>query len=100
MYGKEFLGPWVTSIDNEDLEYSIYVIKEGLNVKGFAEVSSYMFGDDFAKKEGYQPVGLSTGAGYAVGYHIVQSFMKNNNVTIREATLLSTEEIIKGSNVF
>ncbi|AJG61139.1 MULTISPECIES: DUF2268 domain-containing protein [Bacillus] len=100
LYGKEFLGPWVTSIDNEDLEYSIYVIKEGLNVKGFAEVSSYMFGDDFAKKEGYQPVGLSTGAGYAVGYHIVQSFMKNNNVTIQEATLLSTEEIIKGSNVF
>ena len=50
-------------------------------------------------KEGYQPVGLSTGAGYAVGYHIVQSFMKNNNVTIQEATLLSTEEIIKGSNV-
>ncbi|WP_394119412.1 DUF2268 domain-containing putative Zn-dependent protease, partial [Salmonella enterica] len=36
----------------------------------------------------------------AVGYHIVQSFMKNNNVTIQEATLLSTEEIIKGSNVF
>ena len=51
LYGKEFLGPWVTSIDNEDLEYSIYVIKEGLNVKGFAEVSSYMFGDDFAKKK-------------------------------------------------
>lgn len=75
-------------------------MKEGLNVKGFAEVSSYMFGDEFAKKEGYQPVGLSTGAGYAVGYYIVQSFMKHNHVTIQEATLLSAEEIIKGSHVF
>lgn len=100
LYGEEFLGPWVTSIDEEDLEYSMYIIKDALQVKGFAEVSSYMFGDEFAKKKGYQPVGLSAGAGYAVGYNIVQSFMKHHNVSIQEATLLSTEEIIRGSTFF
>lgn len=100
LYGEEHLGPWVTSIDEEELEYSIEVIREGLNIKGFAEVSSYMFGDEIANQEGYSPVGLSSGAGYAVGYHTVQSFMKKNNVTIQEATLLSTEEIIAGSGVF
>ncbi|UNK17885.1 DUF2268 domain-containing protein [Paenibacillus sp. N3/727] len=99
LYGEEYLGPWVTSIDQEELEYSINVIREGLDVKGFAEVSSYMFGDEFAKKEGYPPVGLSSGAGYAVGYHVVQSFMKRNKVSIQEATLLSAEDIIKGSGV-
>ncbi|SMF69586.1 Uncharacterized protein YjaZ [Paenibacillus uliginis N3/975] len=99
LYGEEYLGPWVTSIDQEELEYSINVIREGLDVKGFAEVSSYMFGDEFAKKEGYPPVGLSPGAGYAVGYHVVQSFTKRNNITIQEATLLSAEDIIKGSGV-
>ncbi|MDZ5610662.1 DUF2268 domain-containing protein [Bacillus pseudomycoides] len=100
LYGEEHLGPWVTSIDEEELEYSIHVVRDGFHLRGFDEVNSYMFGDEIAKKEGYAPVGLSPGAGYAVGYHAVQSFMKKNNVTIQEATLLSTEEIITGCGVF
>ncbi|WP_017150546.1 DUF2268 domain-containing protein [Bacillus bingmayongensis] len=100
LYGEEHLGPWVTSTDEEELEYSIHVVRDGFHLKGFDEVNSYMFGDEIAKKEGYAPVGLSPGAGYTVGYHAVQSFMKKNNVTIQEATLLSTEEIITGCGVF
>lgn len=100
LYGETYLGPWVTSIDQEDLEYSIHVVQEGLTVQGFAEVSSYMFGDEHARREGYPPVGLSAGAGYAVGYHVVQAFMKRNHVSILEATLLTTDEIIKGSGIF
>jgi len=100
LYGTEQLGPWVTSLDRDDLEYSIYVIEEALNIKGFSEVSSYMFGDEIAKHEGYKPVGLSFGAGYAVGYEVVQSFMKKNNKTIYETTLISSDEIIKGSGLF
>ncbi|MEH6942687.1 DUF2268 domain-containing protein [Bacillus sp. JJ722] len=100
LYGEEYLGPWVTSIDEEDLEYSIHVIREGFHLKGFDAVSSYMFGDEIAKEQGYSPVGLSPGAGYAVGYHAVQSFMRKNNVTIQEATLLSAEEIITECGVF
>ncbi|MCM3541473.1 DUF2268 domain-containing protein [Priestia megaterium] len=100
LYGVEQLGPWVTSMDKEDLEYSIYVIGEALNTKGFAEVSSYMFGDEIAKQEGYQPVGLSFCAGYAVGYEVVQAFLKNTGSNIYEASLLSTKEIIKGSRLF
>lgn len=65
LYGEEHLGPWVTSIDEEELECSIQLIQEGFNLIGFAEVSGYMFGDEIAKKEGYSPVGLSPGAGYA-----------------------------------
>ncbi|MPQ25103.1 DUF2268 domain-containing protein [Bacillus paralicheniformis] len=100
LYGEEQLGPWVTSMDKDDLEYSIHVIREALDIKGFAEVSSYMFGDEIAKQEGYQPVGLSFCAGYAVGYEVVQSFMKKNNKTIFEATLIPSDEIIKGSGLF
>lgn len=100
LYGTEQLGPWVTSIERDDLEYSIYVIGEALNIKGFSEVSSYMFGDEIAKHEGYKPVGLSFGAGYAVGYEVVQSFMKKNNITIYETTLISSNEIINGSELF
>ncbi|MEI3612696.1 DUF2268 domain-containing protein [Pseudogracilibacillus sp. SO30301A] len=100
LYGTEQLGPWVTSMDKDDLEYSIYVIGDALNIKGFAEVSSYMFGDEIAKQEGYQPVGLSFCAGYAVGFKVVQSFMKKHNKTIYETTLLSSDEIIHGSGIF
>lgn len=100
LYGTEQLGPWVTSMNKDDLEYSIYVIGEALNIKGFAEVSSYMFGDEIAKQEGYQPVGLSFCAGYAVGFQVVQSFMKKHNKTIYETTLLSSDEIIHGSGLF
>src|SRR5690606_3957676 len=87
LYGTEQLGPWVTSMDEEELEYSIDVIGEALDVKGFAEVSSYMFGDEISAQEGYQPVGLPFCAGYAVGFKAVQSYMKNHNKTIYEATL-------------
>ncbi|WP_442603948.1 DUF2268 domain-containing protein [Paenibacillus sp. KN14-4R] len=100
LYGEDQLGPWVTSFDKEDFEYSLEVMKDALHIKGFAEVSSYMFGDTFAKEQGYPPVGLSPFAGYAVGYQVVQSFMKTNHVGIREASLLGTDEIIHNCGLF
>lgn len=100
LYGTEQLGPWVTGMDKEELAYSVDVIGEALDVKGFAEVSSYMFGDEIVAQEGYQPVGLPFCAGYAVGYKAVQSYLKKHNKTIYEATLTSTDEIINGCDLF
>ena len=100
LYGEDMLGPWVTSMDEDDLAYSTIVIGDALDIKGFAEVSSYMYGDEIAKQQGYQPVGLSFCAGYAVGYHVVQSFLQKQNKTIYEATLCSTEDILTESGVF
>ncbi|USD82107.1 DUF2268 domain-containing protein [Bacillus safensis] len=100
LYGEQVLGPWVTSFDKEEVDYSKEVMKEALHMKGFGEVSSYMFGDTIAKEQGFQPVGLSPFAGYAVGYQAVQSFMRINKVGIEEATLLGTEEILKNCGLF
>jgi uncharacterized protein YjaZ len=100
LYGKELIGPWATSLDEDDLAYSIEVMRTELNKKGFATISGYMFGDEVAKAQGYEPVGMSHGAGYSVGYHVVQSFLSRNNVTIAEATLMSSEDILQGSGVF
>ena len=47
LYGQDSIGPWVTSLDEEDVLYSIRVLKNALNIKGFAEVSSYMFSYNF-----------------------------------------------------
>lgn len=100
LFGEALLGPWITSFDKDDLDYSIEVIKDSLNTKGFSEVSSYMFGDEIAKTQGFHPVGLSPFAGYAVGYKVVQSFMQKNNVCIMEATLLNANDIIKHCGLF
>ncbi len=59
-----------------------------------------MFGDTIAKEQGFQPVGLSPFAGYAVGYQAVQSFMRINDIGIEEATLLGTEEILRNCELF
>jgi uncharacterized protein YjaZ len=100
LYGDQLLGPWVTSCDEEDLAYSTEVIKEALHIKGFAEVSSYMFGDIIAKQQGYAPVGLTSFAGYAVGYHAVQSFMKRQGIRVAEASLIRSSDILNGCGLF
>ncbi|WP_114150664.1 DUF2268 domain-containing protein [Bacillus spizizenii] len=100
LFGEAQLGPWVTRFDQEDLQYSIEVINEVLDVKGFSEVSRYMFGDPIAKVQGFEPAGLSAFAGYAVGYHAVQSFMDKHQVTISEATLLDAETILSQCGLF
>lgn len=100
LYGNEMLGPWVTSFNKEELEYSKEIIKNALNIKGFAEVTSYIFGDEVAAERGYETVGLPNFAGYAVGYQIVKSFMKNTGKNVLETTLLDTKEIITESKFF
>lgn len=100
LYGENLIGPWVTSMNQEELAYSTAVIGEALDIKGFTEVSSYMFGDEIAAQEGYEPVGLPFSAGYAVGYEVVQAYLKNTKQTIFQATLKSTEEIIIESKIF
>lgn len=100
LYGEDQLGPWVTSMNEEELNYSIDVIGEALDVKGFAEVSSYMFGDEIAAQEGYEPVGLPYCAGYSVGYQVVQRFMEKHQKSIVELTKMSADEIIYGCGLF
>jgi len=100
MYGRELIGPWIEDFDEEDMEYSIEVIKEGRKTKGFGEVSAYMFGDEVAKKRGYSPVGLSANAGYTIGYHLIKQYLVNSKKSIAQATLTPTEEIIRVSKFF
>ncbi|MEY9094057.1 DUF2268 domain-containing protein [Paenibacillus sp. RC84] len=100
LFGDELLGPWVTSMEPDDFEYSLHVFKDALALKGFAEVSSYMFGDLYAREQGYAPAGVSPFAGYSVGYAAVQAFLGANDVTIGEATLLGTEEILGSCGLF
>lgn len=38
--------------------------------------------------------------GYAVGYHVVQAFLKRTGCTVEEATFIPAERIVKESGYF
>lgn len=76
LYGIEQRGPWVQEYDQEELDYTIEVMKAGRDARGFDQVSAYMYGDEVAREQGYQPVGLSRNAGYTIGYHLVKDYLK------------------------
>lgn len=82
LYGIEQRGPWVQDYDEEEMAYTIEVIKDGREARGFDQVAAYMYGDEVAREQGYSPVGLSRNAGYTIGYHIVKEYLKNTGQTL------------------
>ena len=100
IYGSDYRGPWVQGYDDEEMTYTIEVIKDGRHRKGFEQVAAYMYGDEAAKLQGFSPVGLSRNAGYTIGYHLVKSYLKQTGASIAEATLTPSHIIIKESKFF
>lgn len=94
-YGAKRMGPWATNFNRDDLEYSKEVIMGSLNLKGFGEIASYMFGDAISEKMGYRKVGLSPFAGYAVGYHMVSEYLEKTNQSVLQATLKPSRSILE-----
>ena len=92
LYGMEVAGPWVTELDASDIERVRPLFEEGLNVKGFNEVRRYIFGDLDA--------GLPVYAGYAVGYRVVQAYLRRSGMGVVEATFVPAEKIIADSGFF
>lgn len=100
LYRDEFIGPWVTSVQGKDLEKSFEIIGNALDITGFNEVRKYVFGDQLLNVEGCESTGISVSAGYAVGYHAVQGFLKNTGISVEEATLIDSDIIMKKSGCF
>ncbi len=92
LYGTDKAGPWVTEFDDANLEQNKTIFRKNLNVTGFNEIRRYIFGDPGA--------GLPLYAGYAIGYRVVQAFLKRNRKAVVEATFVPAEEIISGSGFF
>ncbi|MDR0325425.1 MAG: DUF2268 domain-containing protein [Oscillospiraceae bacterium] len=54
IYGEEKLGPWVSKIDMETLDdYIKPIVKDALGVTGMDNLTSYLYGDEIAKMQGY-----------------------------------------------
>lgn len=100
LWGEERVGPWATSLTGAELARATAAIGGALDVRGFAEVRAYMFGDPLASTHGYEPVGVGYGAGYAVGYRLVRDWLARTGVSVVEATTTPSAEILAGSAAF
>ena len=100
LYGHELVGPWVTSLTPDEIERSKAIIGGALDVRGFRNVTPYLFGDPAAAFSGYTPLGLPFCAGYAIGFHVVQAYLQRTGRTIIEATYAAAAEIIEGARYF
>ena len=96
IYGKEFLGPWVTNVDWEKegslIKNKIY---DKLNITSMNQASAYLYGDPLTKFQGAKPVGLSHGAGYACGYYLVKYYLEKTKIAIENASILPAHDILK-----
>lgn len=101
LYGEEFIGPWVANINETDLKKACGIIGGNIDVEGFMEVRKYMYGNHPMVPEG-KSLGIPYCAGYAVGYHAVQSYLHKTSKTVSEATkaFIDGEDIVKQSGYF
>lgn len=98
LFGEDKVGYYITEFDSNELETARRLIGEGLNAIGFNLIRSYIFGDALAERSGYTPLGgMPIYGGYAIGYHVVQAFLKRTGTTIEAATFLPATEIVAGS---
>lgn len=94
IFGEEVLGPWVTKTDMELMPLIKEIIRDGLNVTGFAEITAYLYGDEMAELQCFPKVGLPYCAGYATGYYLIKYYLEKTHVPIEKATILSADEIL------
>ncbi len=100
LYGSEYLGPWTTGLNDEEMAHSKAIIGQALDVSGFMKIRSYIFGDETSKQWGAPPLGLPHAAGYAIGYQVVHAYLRRSGKTATEATFVPYQEIIEGSEFF
>ncbi|WP_067708297.1 DUF2268 domain-containing protein [Nocardia yamanashiensis] len=66
----------------------------GLGVTGMANFTAWVHGDDTARRYGVEPVGLPTGAGYAAGNRLVDTYLAVTGRTAAQALHADTAEIL------
>ncbi len=68
-----------------------------LDVTGMQNFTAWVHGDATAARYGATPVGLPTGAGYAVGNRLVDAYLAATGKTAAEALLVDRDEVIRAA---
>lgn len=70
-------------------------VVSGLNIQGMQNFTAWVHGDEAAKRFGTAPIGVPTGAGYAVGNRLVDAYLAATGKSAAEALHAPADEIIK-----
>jgi uncharacterized protein YjaZ len=100
LYGEDRIGFWVTDFDESRVEKVRQVIGAALDATGFDTIRSYIFGDVLAEHMGLPKSGVPAFAGYAIGYRVVQAYLKRTGKDVVEATFVPPRDIIAQSGFF
>jgi uncharacterized protein YjaZ len=100
LYGEDVVGYYVTDFDETALETARRVIGGALEVTGFNAMRGYIFGDTLAAQMGLPQAGVPDYAGYAIGYRVVQQYLRRTGTTVPAATFVPAQDIIAGSEFF
>lgn len=100
LYGEDKIGFFVTDFDQTRLEETRQIMKGALDASGFDVVRGYIFGDVIARHMGLPLAGVPDYAGYAIGYQVVQAYLKRTGKSVAEATFVPAREIIAESRFF
>lgn len=100
LFGPEVLGFYVSDIGADDLARARELVGAGLDRAGFNVIRGYIFGDSLAGSFGFEKVGMPDYGGYAVGYHVVQAFLRRSGRSVEEATFLPAAQIVRESGYF
>jgi uncharacterized protein YjaZ len=101
LFGEQVVGSFITEFDAAEFETARKLIGQGLDATGFDVIRGYIFGDALAERSGFKALGgMPTYGGYAIGYQVVQAFLKRSGRSIEETTFLPAAEIVAGSGFF
>lgn len=93
MYGDE-LGPARIGVPHRHDDALFAAVAGGLDVTGMQNFASWVLGDAIAGRFGAPPLGLPTGAGYAVGNRLVDTYLAERGITAAEAVHADAREVI------
>lgn len=72
-------------------------VVSGLGVTGMQNFTAWVHGDAHAARYGATPVGLPTGAGYAVGNRLVDAYLAATGLTAAQAVRVDSADVIATS---
>lgn len=70
-------------------------VVSGLDVRGMQNFTGWVLGDAAAERFGTEPVGLPTGAGYAVGNRLVDHYLAATGSSAAEALHVPSADVIR-----
>lgn len=99
-YGEDLVGYFVTDLDEAQVATAKGMIGAALEATGFDVIRGYIFGDLPENRFHLPKTGMPPYGGYAVGYHVVQAYLRRTGKSVEEATFVPADEIVRESGYF